>query len=258
MPRFKDQAICIRLSDWSESSQVVTLLTQQHGKVRGLAKGSRRLSPSSVARYSGGFELLTAGQVVASTKPTADLATLTEWDLQQPLRHLRSHLPSQHLALYAADLCNALLADHEPHPRSHDALLALLASLKQPELAAMAILRFQWELIADAGYQLELHKDARTGRPLEEKASYLFEPASGGFTTQDSHERAGHPQGPWRVRKNTLVVLRHAARQASAASGSPGDAASIARANRLLCVYVRAILDRQLPTMKFILESQAT
>ena len=36
MPRFKDQAICIRHFEWSETSQVVALLTQEHGKVRGL------------------------------------------------------------------------------------------------------------------------------------------------------------------------------------------------------------------------------
>ena len=32
------------------------------------------------------------------------------------------------------------------------------------------------------------------------------------------------------------------------------DAKAIERANRLLCVYARAILDRHLPTMDFVLE----
>ena len=45
VPRLTDNAICIRDLDWSESSQVVVLLTEAHGKVRGLAKGSRRNSP---------------------------------------------------------------------------------------------------------------------------------------------------------------------------------------------------------------------
>ncbi|MEO1235807.1 MAG: recombination protein O N-terminal domain-containing protein, partial [Planctomycetota bacterium] len=74
MPRFKDQAICIRDVDWSETSQVVVLLTETRGKVRGWAKGSRRQSPSSIQRFSGGIELLTAGQVVATTRPSTELA----------------------------------------------------------------------------------------------------------------------------------------------------------------------------------------
>ena len=68
MPRFKEQAVCIRLIDFSETSQVVWLFTENLGLIRGLAKGSKRTSPGSVAKYSGGFELLTAGQSLGVTK----------------------------------------------------------------------------------------------------------------------------------------------------------------------------------------------
>jgi DNA repair protein RecO (recombination protein O) len=122
MPRLKDQAICIRLFDWSETSQIVALLTEHHGKVRGLAKGSKRTSPGAVARFSGGIEMLTQGQIVWISKPSVELATLTEWDLQNPYRHLRQDLTAQRLSLYAADLTGALLAEHDPHPNVFAAL----------------------------------------------------------------------------------------------------------------------------------------
>ncbi|MBM4027044.1 MAG: DNA repair protein RecO, partial [Planctomycetes bacterium] len=38
----KDQAICLRTVDYSETSQVVTLFARQAGKVRAIAKGSKR------------------------------------------------------------------------------------------------------------------------------------------------------------------------------------------------------------------------
>ena len=56
MSRFKDQAVCIRMIDWSETSQIVALLTREHGVLRGLAKGSKRMSPSAISRFSGGIE----------------------------------------------------------------------------------------------------------------------------------------------------------------------------------------------------------
>src|SRR5690606_38853363 len=99
MPRFKDQAICIRHFDWSETSQIVALLTEQHGKIRAVAKGAKRTSPSSVQRYSGGIELLTLGQAVGLIKSSTDLANLTEWDLQEPFSHLRRNLEAQRLSL---------------------------------------------------------------------------------------------------------------------------------------------------------------
>ena len=136
MPRFKDHAICIRHIDWSETSQVVALLTREQGKVRALAKGSKRTSPGAVARFSGGIELLTLGQAVGIIKPSTDLATLTEWDLQNPYFHLRRDLAAHETALYAADLSNALLADHDPHAGVFAALAQLLEVLAEPSRRA--------------------------------------------------------------------------------------------------------------------------
>ena len=38
----KDRAICVRVADYSETSQVVTLFARLSGKVRAIAKGSKR------------------------------------------------------------------------------------------------------------------------------------------------------------------------------------------------------------------------
>jgi DNA repair protein RecO (recombination protein O) len=266
MPRFKDHAICIRDLDWSESSQVVVLLTQQQGKVRGLAKGSKRQSPSSVQRFSGGIELLTAGQVVATTRPSRELAAITEWDLQQDYFPLRRDFRGQRVAMYAADVCNALLADGDPHPGMYAALGALLDELikggsrsgpnrphphplpppergegARQQTRDMALLRFQWAVLVDAGYRPELGRDVRAGGDLGAAAAYSFDPVAGGLTTDPG-------LADWRVRAATVRTLR-----AVAAGEAMEDAESVRRANRLLCVYLRSILDKQLPTMGVVL-----
>ena len=268
MPPFKDQAICIRHIDWSETSQIVALLTEQHGVLRGMAKGSKRTSPSAVARYSGGIELLTQGQIVGMTKPTAELATLTEWDLQEPYRHLRQNLRAQRLAIYGADLAIALLADHDPHPKSFAALESLLIDLSDPDHYDAALLNFQWRLLEDTGYRPQLDQDVRTGKPLDlpridepgqevvPMGVYTFDPRAGGVTVA-AH---GIENGSWRVRGATVMLLgRLAAGQEVSADGVSGESGdelteSIGRANRLLCAYARAILDRELPTMAYVLE----
>ena len=129
MPRFKDQAICIRDLDWSETSQLVVMLTRDHGKVRGLAKGSRRQSPSAIAKFSGGINLLNRGEVVATTRRNTQLAAVTEWDMQDDHFHLRRDLSAMRLASYGADLCNAMLADEDAHPGTFEALLVFLRAL---------------------------------------------------------------------------------------------------------------------------------
>ena len=147
MPRFRDEAVCLRSIEWSETSQIVVLLTRERGKVRGLAKGSKRLSPSSIARFSGGVELLQRGEVLATTKATAELANVTEWNLADDHHHLRRSLRAQRLAMYAADACDAVLQELDPHPASYEALVKLLRDLASPNGFEAALLGFQWALL---------------------------------------------------------------------------------------------------------------
>ncbi|MEM8781995.1 MAG: DNA repair protein RecO [Planctomycetota bacterium] len=238
MPRFKDLAVCLRLVEYSESSQVAVLLTREHGKVRGLAKGSRRLAPSSIQRFSGGLELMHRGQVVATTRPSSELAALTEWDLQDDAHHLRGDLHAQRVALYAADLTHALLADLDPHPLTFAAMSDLIDRLAEPPVDPQAaLLRFQWALLDDAGYRPVLDQDAVRGEDLADAEAYTFDAQAGGFTADE---------GPtaWRVRRATLDTLRRVADRSP--QNLPADASR--RANRLLAAYARELIGRELPT----------
>lgn len=246
MPRFTDDAICLRDLDWSESSQLVVLLTAQHGKVRGLAKGSRRQSPSSIARFSGGINLLNLGQAIITTRPTTQLAAITEWDLREDHHHLRIDLRAQWSAMYAADLIGALLADEDPHPGAFEAMRLFLSASSDAAHRPAALLRLQWAVLSEAGYRPELDQDVAAGGALGQARAYSFDPTLGGLTT-----RNGLNDERWRVRRQTVDALRHIANGQPIASV---DVETIARANRLLCTYARSLLDKQLPTMSLILD----
>lgn len=252
MARLKDDAICIRHLDWSETSQIVVLLTRGHGKVRGLAKGSKRLSPGSIARYSGGIELLTRGEIVCITKANLELATLTEWDLQEPFTHLRNDLAAQRAALYAADITNALLADHDIHTGTFEALHLFLTALAEPAHREASLLLFQWNLLTDLGYRPEMDRDVVTAKALPDRASYTFDARAGGLTATIEGSTDVEGGSAWKVRGETVAALRAVSAGDTDAIAAVTDE-SARRANRLLCVYIRSILDRALPTMSLLL-----
>ncbi|MEO0587053.1 MAG: DNA repair protein RecO, partial [Planctomycetota bacterium] len=237
MPRFEDEAVVLRAVEWSESSQIVTLLTRTHGKVRGLAKGSKRQSPSSVQRFTGGFELLTVGRVTATTRPSTDLATVTEWDLLNANPHLRRSLTRQRVGFVAASYVDALTADEDPHEALYHAVCAVLGDGDDGDgdevAGAEGLLGFQWALLSEAGYRPELAVDVRTGAELADAKRYTFDPQAGGFTAERGDDR-------WRVRGETLALLR------TVAAGEEIDAkaagATVGRANRLLTSYVRELI----------------
>lgn len=263
MPTIKDNAVCVRLMDWSETSQVVVMMTQAHGKISAVAKGAKRQTPSTLAKFSGGVELLTAGEAVLIVKPSSELANLIEWNLVDAHWRLRQNFRSFELAMYAADLVHHLVHDHDPHEGTFAALRGFLAEIgsvqKQDPVDSppargsssglgqmAALMRFGWALVVDLGYRPVLEADAQTGGALDESAPTLAFSASAGGLVADTGAA-----DRWRVRRQTVDVLRAAE---AGASLEAFDEAALERANQLMCVYFRAILDKQLPTMGAVLE----
>lgn len=245
MPAIKDQAVCIRIVDWSETSQIAVLMTEDHGKVSAVAKGAKRQTPSVLAKFSGGIELLTAGEAVMIVKRGAELATLTEWDLLDAHWHLRGDYRAYRLGMYAADLVHHIVQDHDAHPRTYRALRSFLSEVRDVAKPQAALLRFQWEVVEDMGLRPVLETDAETGEELSGEGEALgFSAAAGGVVADTGRGDR------WRVRRSTVRLLRDLAEGRELG----GDDEALTRANRLLCVYFRAILDKQLPTMGAVLE----
>lgn len=244
MPTLRDQAICIRQWDYSETSQTVSLFLREHGMIRGLAKGARR----EQGRFSGGIDLLTRGEIVAITKPDRDLATLTEWDLQEVYWGLRLSLERARTGYYMADLVQHFFTDSSPHAAIFDGLHTGLSALQSSD-APTVLLTFQWLVLSEAGYRPRL--DIPGG---DAHASNLgFSPLSGMLIAMDAAPVA------WRVRRSTVDLLRSldtapgaAPEPAPPARPAAGDLESIVRANRFLAAYIREVLHREPPTMRLL------
>lgn len=242
MPVVNDSAIVIRTWDYSETSQTVSLFTRTHGILRGLAKGARR----EKGAFSGGFEVLTRGDFVAYLKSGRDLANLASWDLTFVCRSLRRDLHAFRIGMYLADLVHHMITDHDPHERLFDAMSTALYELDRRQQHDLTLLRFQWALLRETGYQPELHRDAATGRSLPSEADvFIFNSQSGGLVPDDGE--GGRSR--WRVRRETVDLLRRVASIKPDRECITSDNGAVDRANRLLACYVREILGNELPTM---------
>lgn len=246
MPTILDTAICIRRWDFSETSQTVSLFTREHGVIRGLAKGSKR----SQGAFSGGIDVLTRGQIGAIIKPGRELATLTSWSLDELYRHLRADLQANRAALYMADVVNHMVIDHDPHPALFRALENGLIGLNVRGNEALVLVRFQLALLTETGYRPQLERDARTGHPLPRgDAALAFDPQAGGVVA------AGGDRSPWRVRHETIELLRRQAAivdQVAPSESLPHESeAALGRANRLLAAYLRELIGEEPAAMRW-------
>lgn len=194
MPARSDQAVVLRLSDYSETSQIVSLFTARDGLVRLIAKGSRR---GTRTRFAAGLDLLEYGEAsYVPARGEAGLGTLTEWVQRDAFTSLRGSLLTQFGGLYAVELVSALTQEYDPHPALFDALLKLLRELAgggternrapgwQKDVAG-AIVRFQIALLKAIGYAPTFGHCLDCGRPRRRGGPAYFSSSAGGLVCRD-------------------------------------------------------------------------
>jgi DNA repair protein RecO (recombination protein O) len=213
----KALALVVRGSDWSETSRITTLFTREFGKVRGLAKGGRRLKSS----FDVAFDLLTVCTVVFLRKAHGGLDLLTEAQMVERFPALRRDLPALYAGYYVAELLADGTQDYDPHPPLFDAALDTLRSLgdrRQPD----AVSRFELVWLKELGYSPRLDACAGCGaEPLPPgSVRVTFSPTAGGVLCPACGPAAADRRP---LTAAGLVALRRLTRAAEDAAGPPPD-----------------------------------
>jgi DNA repair protein RecO (recombination protein O) len=173
----RDLAICLRKSDYSETSQVVHLLGRASGAIRLLAKGAKRKKSST----GGAIDLMSEGDLVYIPGRAESLGTLVEFTETHSHSALRTGAERLNTGLYMIELAGALLAEADPHPEVFDLLHNALARLGEPDAPAAAVLAwFQWRTLRHAGLLGELTTCAACGRRVGPAARGAYFSSSGG------------------------------------------------------------------------------
>jgi len=152
----KDIAICIRAIDYSETSQIVTLFTRANGKIRAIAKGSKRAKSA----FDGAIEIFSYGKIVFADSKKEKLDTLTEFEQQTAFRPVGDNLFALNCCLFATELLSDLTNDYDPHPELFDSFLQFLQDTNEGQetrdegrgTRALLIL-FQLALLKETGFQ---------------------------------------------------------------------------------------------------------
>ena len=146
MQRSHDQGIILHIKPYRETSAIVSVLTQQHGLLRGVLRGYRRSAKktSSVSPLS---------QVDLSFTGTAELKTLFNVDL---LRSFTRHPHALSYSMILAEVCHKLLPVEQ---EEEDIYLLLIESLRlldtRDSTAALHVVNFILAFLVSQGYELE-------------------------------------------------------------------------------------------------------
>jgi DNA repair protein RecO (recombination protein O) len=177
-----DTAICLRVSDFSETSQVAAFLTRAEGLVRVLAKGSKR----KASKTGGRLDLFSEGRLVWIPPRGEGLGTLTEFAetvVHTPLRRSRQTL---YAGMYLLEVVGSMLGEHDPHPEVFDLLHNALGRLGREDAlqrVQAVVAFFQWRLLHHAGLLGQMHLCCNCGADLpgERAEDVRFSSTAGGL-----------------------------------------------------------------------------
>lgn len=154
---------------FGESSQIVELLTRDHGRIGALAKGSR--SGARGALRADPFQLLGI-----ALRGRGELPLLARCEPLLPATSIMLSGIASLAGLYLNELLLALLQRDDPHPQLFEHYRECVLQLSvQP---ALALRRFEWALLRELGYAPDLHSDA-AGATLDPHLHYQYDPHAG-------------------------------------------------------------------------------
>ena len=242
-------AFVLRARPYGESDRIVTFLTEQHGKVSGIAKGAK----NSRRRFAGTLEPFVRVRVVFRQRAASDLAFLLRCEFLGALHGFTRDLDRFAAGSYVLELVDRLVFGRESG-REVYRLVDDALTLIDGGMAADPVLRaFELHLLAAIGYAPALARCRGCGRDLDGPAAYLVV-VRGGFVCR-ACVPAGEPVHP--VGTATVHALaRLAAGPLAAAADRCVPASILVEAARVAEQLIGAVASGPLRTRAFLLRAR--
>lgn len=143
MKLISSECVILKRQDLAESDVLVTFLARDKGRMKGVVKGSKKITGRGV----GSFEPLTLGVMHYTERPGSELVSIRKCDPHPPYLYLQREYRRLLLAGYLADLMQAAVIPPTEAERFH-ALLSEALTRLCGELTGrgLALLRLGFEL----------------------------------------------------------------------------------------------------------------
>jgi|GEM_PF-285280 len=129
-------AIVLRRVQHSETSLICTFYTRDYGRLTAIAKGARRQK----SQFAGMLDLMDYLQIVAYTKETREVQTLSSAEFVRTFNTLQSDIDRAGIGMVIIETIRKAIIGEEPHPEIFDLVAETLSSLNDLENPGIEIL----------------------------------------------------------------------------------------------------------------------
>jgi len=180
MPIYNDQAILLRRYDLAESDRIVSFFGRRYGKVRVVAKGSKKLK----SRFAGRLEPFHKVDISFFGKENTSLFKLSSVDFSKTNTELASDINKIFRATYLTEMVEAGLRDGDPNPKAFEVVTKALDWFDRQKTGR----DFEWmtrffdiQFLSALGYRPTLDSCTICRREWSGENEPLFDASAGGL-----------------------------------------------------------------------------
>ncbi len=149
MPLFKSNAVVLRSMDLFETDRLVTVMTEDRGKIKCVAKAARKMKN----RYGAGLEPMSQIHIVYFGKENQDLYRLNSCDIIESFQEIREDVRKLYTGIYFLELTDSMLKEAHCEPKTYRLLLETLRALKNQTATETLCRLFEMRILALSGYK---------------------------------------------------------------------------------------------------------
>lgn len=182
MPRAPstDTGLLLGKVDYRESDWVLTLFTEQRGRVSALARGARR----SQKRFGGVLEPMHTLSFALDEHPPRELLVLREASIDIARTRLVARLDTLEAAGRALGWVRSSTPQHQREPLVYTSIIELLDHLNQPSHERdprLFLAEFGLCFLSALGFAIDFHGCVRCGRPCADGRAAYVDARKGGL-----------------------------------------------------------------------------
>ncbi|MBT18227.1 MAG: DNA repair protein RecO [Dehalococcoidia bacterium] len=195
----KTQAIILRSFDDGEADRTVIILTPEVGKLKARVRGARKIN----SRLGGHTDLLNLTNLNVGLGNHLNVVTAA--DSLNSFVNLKSNLERLAIAIYLAELMNALIPEGVPHRSIFWLLLNALEELNKNKDPLIISRYLELKALEETGYKQELYRCVLCNTNIQPN-QHSYVPSFGGVVCS---ECTVNPSELCTLSLNSLKVLRH-------------------------------------------------
>jgi len=246
MPLIKTAAITLKSRKWGDADRIVTFYTKEMGKVRGVARGARRMK----SQLGASLEPLTICYLNLFEKSGDSLYRVSQVDLVEPFIRFREDLTLMTAAARMVNVVGAVTPDGDPDPQLFETLELGLRALVTSQDPALTALLFQIRLLGLIGFRPQTDHCAACGKGRL-MGEPQFSPLSGGLVCAACAPRQTFRCLP--LSRGSLAFRQQALRLSPAVVDRLKATGQVRHeVENAIEGYVTVVAGRQLPPVNFL------